>query len=124
MNKSIKSKQKWTVYHSSLIFGASVVLLVSFVFVRSRKWRKKSVLDCVATETKIIVIRDSENLEQYIIELGKDLATEIFCGHQVLGQVVNLIDLFNILSYGHYSFIIKGELSNLMSLLDPFVSIY
>lgn len=85
MNKSIISKQKWTVYRSSLIFGASVVLLVSFVFVRSRKRRKKSVLDCVATETQVIVIRDSEYLEQYIVELRKDLAGDIFCGHQVLG---------------------------------------
>jgi len=70
---------------SSLIFGASVLLILSIVLVRSKRRRKKSILHCVASETEVVVIKDPETLEKYLLELRKDLAAEIFCGHQVLG---------------------------------------
>lgn len=42
-------------------------------------------LECVASETEVIVIRDAKKLKRCLIALRKDLASEVFCGHQVLG---------------------------------------
>jgi len=69
---------------SSLIFGFSLLLIFA-VIVRLKRRRKTSILDYVASEAQVVVIRDPEKLEKYLRKLRKDLALEMFCGHQVLG---------------------------------------